>query len=99
MSKLPNFGYQLQLASGAVEEHIKTTAQIKQFLNGLYGGKGPNGEVGFDVRKGVLFENLPILRKTPLLDEEVLEYYAEEYCRNGMGGTGRCFSFARVRHS
>ncbi|KAK3176905.1 hypothetical protein OEA41_008231 [Lepraria neglecta] len=87
VSKLPNFGYQLQLASGAVEEHIKTKAQIKQFLNGLYGGKGPNGEVGFDVRKGVLFENLPILRKTPLLDEEMLEYYAEEYCRNGMGGT------------
>ena len=99
MSKLPNFGYQLQLASGAVEEHIKTKVQIKQFLNGLYGGKGPNGEVGFDVRKGVLFENLPILRKSALLDEEVLECYAEEYYRNGIGGTRRCFSFARFRHS
>lgn len=87
---LPNFTYQLQLASGAVESHIKTKPQIKQFLNGMYGGTGPNGEKGFDVRKGVLFENLGVLRKTPLLGEEELEVYTEEFSRNGMGGGGEC---------
>ncbi|KAL2047112.1 hypothetical protein N7G274_001131 [Stereocaulon virgatum] len=87
---LPNFTYQLQLASGAVESHVKTKAQIKQFLNGMYGGTGPNGEKAFDVRKGVFFENLGVLRKTPLLGEEELEVYAEEFSRNGMSG-GVCW--------
>ena len=86
-SKLPNFGYQIQLASGTVEEHIQTKDQIKQFLNALYGGKGPNGEDGFEVTKGVLFENLEKLRRTRLLSEGLLEYYADQYARNGMHGT------------
>jgi hypothetical protein len=58
----------------------------------MYGGTGPNGEKGFDVRKGVLFENLGVLRKTPLLGEEELEVYAEEFSRNGMSGGGECCS-------
>lgn len=86
-SKLPNFGYQIQLASGAVEEHIQTKDEIKQFLNGMYGGSGASGEGGFDVTKGVLFENLEKLGKTPLLSEEMLEYYVDQYARNGMHGS------------
>ena len=43
------------------------------------------------MREGALFENLGVLRKTRLLDEEMLEYYAEEYRRNGMGGTGEFY--------
>ena len=86
-SKLPNFQYQLQLASGVVEEYIQYREQIKQFLNGLYGGKGPNGEDGFETTKGVLFENLDKLGKTPLLSDEMLDYYANQYARNGVRGT------------
>lgn len=55
-TKLPNFGYQIQLASGEVEKKIQSKEEIKQFLNALYGGQGPNGEVGFDIHKGLLFE-------------------------------------------
>ena len=69
--RLPNLTYQKQLAGSSVQEHIKTKAQIREFLNALYGGQGPNREVGFDVSEGVLFDNLPILAKTPLLSEEV----------------------------
>jgi pimeloyl-ACP methyl ester carboxylesterase len=83
---LPNFAYQIQLASGEVEEKIKSKEDIKQFLNAMYGGKGPNHEVGFVAEKGVLFDNLPKLEPNRLLSEEELEYYAECYSRNGLRG-------------
>lgn len=86
-TKLPNFGYQIQLASGEVEKHIQTKDQIKQLLNALYGGKGPNGERGFDVKKGIAFEDLPKLQRSRLLDDSMLDYYADQYSKNGMHGT------------
>jgi len=86
-SRLPNFGYQLQLASGLVEEKIQTKNQIKQLLNGIYGGKAGNGEVGFDVREGILFDNLPKLKRSRLIDEDVLEYYADQYSKYGIHST------------
>ena len=85
--RLPNFGYQLHLASGQVEENIKSREQIKTFLNSLYGGIGPNGERGFYVREGVRFDELPILKPTRLVDEATLDYYADQYKKNGMHGT------------
>jgi len=85
---LPNFAYQLQLASGVVEEKVQQLGPegIRMFLNAAYGGKGPNGEVGFGAEKGLLLENLPLLRPTPLLEPEELDYYAEVYSRNGLRG-------------
>lgn len=82
----PNFTYQMQLASGQVEEKVKTKEEIKQFLSAVYGGRGPNYEVGFVAEKGVLFENIPVLEPTRLLSEEELEYYAESFSRNGLRG-------------
>ncbi|KAK5148570.1 hypothetical protein LTR04_000614 [Oleoguttula sp. CCFEE 6159] len=89
---LPQFGYQLQLAGPTVEAKITTREQIKMFLSGMYGGRGPNKEVAFSPEQGVLFENLEKLGMTPLLSEKVdsqlqeLNYYADEYARNGMHG-------------
>ena len=78
-TKLPNFAYQFQLASGIVEEKIQTREGIKKFLNGLYGGKGSNGEKSFTTSSGLLFENLDKLNGTKLLDKEMLDYYTCEY--------------------
>jgi soluble epoxide hydrolase/lipid-phosphate phosphatase len=69
--KLPNFGYQIQLSSGAVEEQINSDGKIKEFLNALYGGRGPKGEAGFSPKTGALFENLSLLGPSPLIDEKV----------------------------
>lgn len=33
----PQFGYQLHLASGEVEQKIKSRQDIQQFLRGMYG--------------------------------------------------------------
>ena len=90
---MPFWGYQLQLASGEVEKHIQSKDDIRQFLNALYGGKGPNGELGFEVEKGLVFENLPKLGRTRLLDERTLDYYAEQYAK-GIHSTCE-----RIQHS
>lgn len=83
----PHWAYQVVLASGIVEERIKTPEEIKQFLNALYGGKGEKGEVGFSVREGPIWENLGKLGRTRLVGEEVLGWYGREYERNGVGAS------------
>ena len=86
VKRSPNWNYQIHLASGEVEEHIRSKEEMRQFLNAVYGGKGPNGEVGFHVRKGALFENLPKLGPTSLFDEQTLEYYVDCFMRTGIHG-------------
>ncbi|KAL9612779.1 MAG: hypothetical protein Q9167_002664 [Letrouitia subvulpina] len=84
---LPNFGYQLQLASGELEKVIRSKDEIKQMLNALYGARGTGREFAFDAEHGVKLELLPHLGKTVLMSEEMLEYYADKYARNGIHGT------------
>jgi soluble epoxide hydrolase / lipid-phosphate phosphatase len=84
--RVPNFRYQEHFASGELEETLQSRAEIKQFLNGMYGARGPNGEVAFDATKGVFLANLPKLGMTTLLSEAELEYYAQEYARHGLHG-------------
>ena len=84
--RLPNFGYQEHLGSGELEQAIQSRSEIKSFLNGMYGARGPNGEIAFNATKGVLLENLPKLGMTKLLSEAELEYYAQEYARHGLHG-------------
>lgn len=85
--KLPNFGYQLQLASGQLEGAIQSRDQIRLLLNSIYGGRTSSGEPGVDVKNGVYLDRLPQLQDTPLVSKEMLDYYADEYARNGIHGT------------
>ena len=71
-----------------MEEKVKTPEDIGRFLNALYGGRGKGGEVGFSVREGPIWENLGRLGRSRLVGEGVLEWYVEEYGRNGMGASG-----------
>ena len=80
---LTNFGYQLQFKGPEVEANIKGPEKVRQFLNGMFGGKSPQGEFGFSTTEGILFDKIPQLEKTPLLSEKELEYYVQQYCLNG----------------
>ena len=71
---LPQFAYQLHLASGEVEKSVKDEQSIRQFLKGMYGARGPNGELAFDPEKGVLAENLPTIGESRILNGKVREY-------------------------
>jgi len=70
-TQLPQFAYQLHLASGEVEKFVNDEQSIRQFLKGMYGGRGPNGEIAFDPCKGILEENLPTIGDSRLLDGKV----------------------------
>ncbi|CAO1603446.1 hypothetical protein XANCAGTX0491_007032 [Xanthoria calcicola] len=85
--RVPNFGYQLQLASGQLEEAIQSRGQIRQLLNALYGGVTSNGLPGFDVKTGVQLDRLPQLKHTKLMSERLLDFYADQYANNGIHGT------------
>jgi hypothetical protein len=68
---LPQFGYQLHLASPEVEGTIQSKDQIRQFLNGMYGARTPDGQTIFTPEKGIVFENLPKVGKSRLLTDRV----------------------------
>ena len=100
---LPNFRYQLQFIEGKVEENVSSKEQMRQVLNAMYGGRGPQGEPGFTVRDGLIFKNLPLVRPTQLLNKKVcisrlripvksesiqeMDYYVDQYSKNGIGPT------------
>lgn len=88
--RVPNFGYQLQLASGRLEDAIQSRGQIRQLLNALYGGATSNGLPGFDVKTGVQLDRLPQLNHTKLMSERLLDFYADQYANNGIHGTCKC---------
>ena len=83
---MPNFKYQLQFGGPDLEKEIVGEGKIKQFLNAMYGGRGPEGQPAFNVGHGVYLKNLPILRRTILLSESELSYYAQRYAIHGMHG-------------
>jgi len=84
---LPQFAYQMHLASGEVEKSVKDEQSIRQFLKGMYGGRGPNGELAFVPEKGVIPENLPTIGESRILNGRVLEYYVKEYLKHGIHPT------------
>ncbi|TDZ29401.1 Bifunctional epoxide hydrolase 2 [Colletotrichum spinosum] len=84
--KLHNFKYQLQLRGPDVEEKLTSPADIRQFLQGMYGGRGPAGELVFTTGQGVVFENIGKIGPSPLLDEAEIKYYAANFARSGLRG-------------
>lgn len=81
---LPNFGYQLQFKNERVEDKIVTKDQIRQFLICMYGGRTDDGELGFDVSRGIHLEKIGKLKLSRFLSEEVypfiLRIVATYYC-------------------
>lgn len=94
----PQFGYQIHLAGQEVEARIRSKDEIRRFLNGMYGARGPNRESLFSPEKGLLFENLEKVGKTRLLSDEEMEYYVEQYSRNGLHGTVNWYRTRKVNY-
>lgn len=84
--KLQNFRYQLQFQSGDVEKEIHGKEKIRQFLNAIYEGKTAEGKYGFTTKDGVLFDKIAEVQQTPFATPEELDFYAEQFARNGLQG-------------
>ena len=96
--RIPQFGYQLHLASPEVEGRIKSRDDMRKFLHGMYGARGPNRETIFTPVDGVLFENLDKIGKTKLATDEEMEYYVDQYMRNGLHGTVNWYRNRRINY-
>ncbi|KAI1426026.1 Alpha/Beta hydrolase protein [Xylaria sp. FL1777] len=87
VAKMPNFTYQLQLASGKTEEIVaKSPERLRGFLNGVYGGTTPEGKPAITVSHGVLEENIDSIRQSPLVSKEMIDFYVQEFSRHGLHG-------------
>jgi pimeloyl-ACP methyl ester carboxylesterase len=84
---IPEFGYQLHLAGTEVEGNITTKEQIRQFLNGMYGGRNVEGKRALTPEYGVNFDSLEGMGKSPLFNDKEMDYYVDYYSRNGLHGT------------
>ncbi|KAL7769011.1 hypothetical protein ACKLNR_000395 [Fusarium oxysporum f. sp. zingiberi] len=76
---LLNFSYQLQFKGPEVQSRLQGEEKIRQFLNALYGGRTPSGDLGFSAKDGIYFDKLPELGPSPLVSKEEMDYYAKEY--------------------
>jgi len=83
---MPNFGYQEHFASGEIEAAVQSKAEIRQFLNNLYGARTPEGKTAWDANKGIDLANQPRVGKTRLLTDDEMDYYVGEYARHGVNG-------------
>ena len=84
---IPTFRYQLQIASGETENLVqKSPERMRGFLNAVYGGTTPEGEPGFSTEVGLLEDRVDRLRPTPLMAPEMLDFYVQEYLRDGLHG-------------
>ncbi|KAL8387955.1 hypothetical protein RB595_009552 [Gaeumannomyces hyphopodioides] len=99
-SALPNFKYQLQFAG---DEVVRRTAEggrpvVRQMLNCMWGGKprAGSGATPFSVETGVPFDHIADLDTTRLLSEEELDFYADQYSRNGLRGPTNWYRSRKV---
>jgi soluble epoxide hydrolase/lipid-phosphate phosphatase len=54
-----------------VEKSVNDEQSIRQFLKGMFGARGPNGETCFDPNEGVLVDNLPKIGESRVLNGKV----------------------------
>ncbi|KAK9799136.1 putative AB hydrolase-1 domain-containing protein [Seiridium cardinale] len=87
LKAVPSFKYQGQLASPVAEGIIDSSPErLRQFINGMYGGSGPNGERMFSPAVGIIEENLDKIGPAKLMSQDMVDYYVQEYSRNGLHG-------------
>lgn len=85
--RLPNFGYQLHFASGEIEAAVQSRAEIRQFLNNLFGARTVDDhKVAFDANVGIDLARQARVGKSKLLSDAEIDYYVQEYARNGVNG-------------
>lgn len=66
----PTFEYQRHFGSSEFEDYFKSNKEVREFFNATFGGRGPNGELGFST-KGPLVDNWRILHEGTVLSKKV----------------------------
>lgn len=85
---IPTTAYQVQFGSeeGFIESHTQDKTGIRNFLNAMYFGRSLNGQIAMTPTEGYNAELAPTLERSELVSEDELEYYVQEYAREGLRG-------------
>jgi pimeloyl-ACP methyl ester carboxylesterase len=99
-SHVPNFRYQLQFSSPEIEEGVKSKQQIRDFLNAMYGGRAPSDKETpiFMADRGIRLDLLGNREKSPLMSEEEIDFYVDEFARKGMRGPTNWYRLRKLNH-
>lgn len=83
---IPTIRYQVQFGSeeGIIESWTKDKRGVRNFLNAMFFGRSPDGELAMTPAEGYNAELAPALRRSELVSEDELEHYTEEYARRGL---------------
>ena len=68
---VPQFRYQLQLASGEIEAGVQTPDEIRGFLNGMYAGRTQSKHPFLRPETGINLSLLKDVGPSPLLTKSV----------------------------
>lgn len=100
VERLPNFGYQAQFERTEVEEAVVGRDKIRTLLGVMYGAQREDKQPAFTIAKGVDLEKLEVGKfgESPLVSREELDFYADEYARNGMKGPLSWYKTNRVNY-
>jgi len=87
VKKMPSTRYMLDNSSDVVEKAVDSPEKIKRFLSAIYGGRDEDGSKDriWVASKGYDFRKLDKVGASPWVDGKEMEYYVQEYARQGMG--------------
>jgi soluble epoxide hydrolase/lipid-phosphate phosphatase len=85
---LPNFGYQLQFEGTEVDEALVGREKIRAFLCVMFGAQREDKQAVFGVAQGLRTDLVEPdkIGESPLVSREEMDFYADEYVKNGMRG-------------
>ncbi|EME85579.1 uncharacterized protein MYCFIDRAFT_171483 [Pseudocercospora fijiensis CIRAD86] len=84
----PLLGYQLQWRDFAWERNFQSRAQIRDLLNGAYGGLTQDNQSAFSPYDGYNLDQLPTLQPTQLINFTTLDIWFENFAKQGFHGLG-----------
>jgi pimeloyl-ACP methyl ester carboxylesterase len=64
----------------------------------MYGGRTPEGKVGFTGENGPFLDRLLRIQPSPLLNGEELDFYVKEFSRHGMNGPLNWYRNRRIAY-
>ncbi|KAK4123418.1 alpha/beta-hydrolase [Parathielavia appendiculata] len=100
VKRLPNFGYQLQFEKTEVDEAVVGRDKIRAFLSVMYGARRDDGQAVVDTTKGVRLDLLEVnkIGESPLVSREEMDYYVDEYVKNGMRGPLSWYKTTKINY-
>ncbi|KAL8399486.1 hypothetical protein RB594_000024 [Gaeumannomyces avenae] len=103
VAAIPSLRYMQQLAGdeavSIIDDPADSHANLCGFLNGIYDGRGPNGEESFTVSDGVQKpETLRIIGPAKLMSKDWMDVYVRQFAARSFRGPTNWYRTRRVNY-